>query len=561
MKMTGADALLKILEGYGVKHIFGYPGGAVLPLYDAILRNDNIHHILVRQEQAGAHAAAAYGKLKGFAGVCIGTSGPGATNLVTGIANAYMDSIPLIAITGQVDASFIGRDAFQEADITGITMPIVKHNFLVKDPHELQDIVHEAWQIANTGRKGPVLIDFPRNVFEAMVDYEPRTEEVVIEGYKPTFEGNPGQIKKAIKLINQSQRPLVLAGGGVIFSGASEEVGQFGDRFRIPVADTLMGIGSYDETKELALGMIGMHGMPYANYAVHHCDLLIAVGTRFGDRATGALSRFAKEAKIIHIDIDPAEIGKNVQPDVPIVGDAKHILSEILKGMEEVDRTPWLEKIHDLKHGNRMMLKKTDLNPQVIIQKLGDLTRGKVYVTTDVGQHQMFTCQYYKFNEPNTWFTSGGLGTMGYGLPAAEGVALASGGDRPTVCVTGDGSFQMNMAEMATIGEHDLNVKILLMNNSSLNLVRQLQEFQTDGRYSEVNFTGNPDFGALAKAYPKMVTYKITREEDIESVLTEALSHDKPSLIECMIGKDDVVYPIVPAKKGLDEMIGVEKWK
>lgn len=560
MKMTGADALLKILEGYGVRHVFGYPGGAVLPLYDAILRNDNIQHILVRNEQAGAHAAAAYGKFKGQAGVCIGTSGPGATNLVTGIANAYMDSLPLIAITGQVDASFIGRDAFQEADITGITMPIVKHNFLIKDPKQLVETVYEAWHIANTGRKGPVLIDFPRNVFEAIVDFEPRKEEVVLEGYKPNYEGNPSQIKKAIKMINQSSRPLILAGGGVLFSQADGELKELVETFHIPTAGTLMSAGAYDETKALSLGMIGMHGMPYANYAVHHCDLMIAVGTRFGDRATGALSRFAKEAKIIHIDIDPAEIGKNVPVDLPIVGDAKLVLREIIQGLEQVDREPWLEKIQDLKSNRKQMFKKTRLNPQNIIKALGDLTRGKVYITTDVGQHQMFTCQYYKFSEANSFFTSGGLGTMGFGLPAAEGVALACCGERNVVCVTGDGSFQMNMAEMATIGEHNLPVKILLMNNSSLNLVRQLQQFQCEARYSEINFTGNPDFKALADAYPNMTTYRIEKEEDIEPILKEAFSHHKPSLIECMISNEDIVYPIVPAKKGLDEMIGVEKW-
>lgn len=560
MKMTGADALLKILEGYKVRHIFGYPGGAVLPLYDAILRNDRIQHILVRNEQSGAHAAAAYGKFTGQPGVCIGTSGPGATNLVTGITNAHMDSIPLLAITGQVDTSFIGRDAFQEADITGITLPVVKHNFLVKDPRQLIDTIYEAWHIANTGRKGPVLIDIPRNVFEATVDFEPRQEEVVIEGYKPTYEGNPAQIKKAIKMINQSERPLVLAGGGVIFSGASGEVEALAERFGMPVAWTLMGIGAYDETKPLSLGMIGMHGMPYANYAVHHCDLLIAIGTRFGDRATGALHKFAKEAKIIHIDIDPAEIGKNVPVDLPIVGDAKKVLEAILPGLEMPDRSPWQEKITELKASRRQVFKKTRLNPQTIISRLGDLFRGKIYVTTDVGQHQMFACQYFKVPEPNTFFTSGGLGTMGFGLPAAEGVALASCGERNVVCITGDGSFQMNMAEMATIGEHNLPVKILLMNNSSLNLVKQLQQFQCNERYSAINFTGNPDFKALAEAYPNMETYRISKEEEIDAVLTEALSHPRPSLIECMISNEDIVYPIVPAKKGLDEMIGVEKW-
>lgn len=559
MKMTGAEALLKIFEGYGIKHIFGYPGGAVLPLYDAILKNPNIQHILVRNEQAGAHAAAAYGKYKGVSGVCIGTSGPGATNLVTGIATAYMDSVPLIAITGQVDASIIGKDAFQEADITGITLPIVKHNYLVKDPKKLVETVYEAWHIANTGRKGPVLIDIPRNVFEATVDFVPREEIVSIKGYKPTVEGHQTQIKKAIKMINASERPLLWVGGGVPFAKAEEEIAALADKFQIPVSTTLMGIGSYDETKELALGMIGLHGKPYANYAVHHCDVMIAVGTRFGDRATGALNKFAKQAKIIHIDIDPAEIGKNVAIDLPIVGDAKHILSEIVSGLEVVQRDEWLEKIRELKAKNKMKLHKTALNPQLIIKTLGDLSRGKALVTTDVGQHQMFTCQYYGISEPNTFFTSGGLGTMGYGLPAAEGVALASGGKIPVFAITGDGSFQMNLPEMGTFVEHDLPIKIVLMNNSSLCLVKQLQHFQCDKRYSEVHFTGNPDFKALAESYPGMTTYRIEKEDEIESVLKEAMSHLGPSLIECMISDENMVYPIVPAKKGLDEMIGVEK--
>ncbi len=560
MKMTGADALLKILEGYGVKHIFGYPGGAVLPLYDAILNNSNIEHILVRSEQAGAHAAAAYGKYLGQSGVCIGTSGPGATNLVTGIANAYMDSIPLIAITGQVDSGFIGRDAFQEADITGITMPIVKHNYLVKDPKKLVETIYEAWHIANTGRKGPVLIDIPRNVFEATVDFEPKTDVVKIKSYKPTYEGHQSQIKKAIKMINSSTKPLLLVGGGVNFANAQKEVREIVEKYNIPMASTLMGIGAYDETKELALGMIGMHGKPYANYAVHHCDLLIAVGTRFGDRATGLISKFAKEAKIIHIDIDPAEIGKNVLIDLPIVGHAKSILTGIIEGLEVIERKEWLGNIAEFKSSHKMTLHKTALNPQLIIKKLGDMARDKVLISTDVGQHQMFTAQYFMFSQENSLYTSGGLGTMGFGLPAAEGLALATGGKKQVFCITGDGSFQMNMAEMATIVEHNLPVKILLLNNSSLCLVKQLQHFQCDRRFSEVSFTGNPDFKALAMSYPNMTTYRIEKEEEIESVLTEAMGHNGPSLIECITSDENLVYPIVPAKKGLAEMIGVEKW-
>ena len=559
MKMTGAECVLKILEDYGVNHVFGYPGGAVLPLYDALLTTEKIEHILVRSEQAGAHAAATYGKVTGKVGVCIGTSGPGATNLVTGIANAYMDSIPMIAITGQVLTGLIGTDAFQEADITGITLPVTKHSYLVKKVKELLAIVDEAYHIATSGRKGPVLIDVPRDVFEATVDYDPDRKTVNLKGFKPTVEGHGTQIKKAVKMINNSERPLLWLGGGAISAECEDVVKELVEAYKIPLVTTLMGIGIYDETKPLSLGMIGMHGLPYANYAVSYCDVLISVGTRFGDRATGALNRFAKQAKIIHVDIDPAEIGKNIGPDVPIVGDANYVLKGIAAELEKKDREPWLDKISELVENYKIKKEREGLTPQKVIRVLGDLTRDSAIVTTDVGQHQMFTAQHYKFRNKRSFITSGGLGTMGYGVPAGLGAALAVNKKKQVITITGDGSFQMNMAEMATIGEHDLPVKIVLMNNSTLCMVRQLQKLQCESRYSGIYFTGNPDFKQLAASYPNMTTYRIETEDEIESVLKEALSHNKPALIECIIGNKDMVYPVVPAKKGLDEMIGVEK--
>lgn len=561
MKINGAECVVRLLETYGVKHIFGYPGGAVLPLYDALLKSDKVEHILVRSEQAGAHAAATYGKVAGQAGVCIGTSGPGATNLVTGIANAYMDSLPLLAITGQVGTSMIGTDAFQEADITGITLPVTKHSYLVKDVKRLPHILEEAWHLANSGRKGPVLVDIPRDVFEAQVEYDPEKIKVDIRGYKPTYTGHKSQIKKAITLINQSKRPLLLVGGGGAFAHIEGEVEALIEKYQIPLVTTLMSLGIYDETKDLSLGMIGMHGLPYANYSVGHCDLLIAVGTRFGDRATGAVEKFAKDAKIIQIDIDPAEVGKNIDIDLPIVGDAKEVLIEVLYGLEKQDRAEWLEKIAGLVENYQKRVVKKGLTPQKILKKLGNLTRGEALVSTDVGQHQMFTAQFYKFNNTNQWFTSGGLGTMGYGVPAAVGASFANGKKLPSIVVTGDGSFQMNMAEMATIVEHKLPVKIVLMNNGMLCMVKQLQTLQTEGRYSGICFTGNPDFKALAESYPGMKAYRITAEEEIDGVLKEAFSHNGPCLIECMVGNDDVVYPVVPPKGGLSEMIGVEEYK
>ncbi len=559
MKMTGAQSLLKILEEQDIKVIFGYPGGAVLPIYDALLENQNVRHVLTRNEQGAAHAASGYARITGRAGVCLATSGPGATNLVTGIATAYMDSVPLVAITGQVATPMIGTDAFQEVDITGITMPITKHNYLVKDARELPRVVAEAFHIANTGRPGPVLIDIPRDVAEATIDYEGPIS-INLRGYKPTVKGHKSQIKKAIRMIQDAQKPAILAGGGIMFAEASEELQKLSELLGAPVATTLNGLGVFPETSRLGLGMVGMHGRPAANYAISNCDLLISLGVRFGDRATGSLKKFAKNAKVIHVDIDPAEIGKNVPVEMPIVGDARSIVSEILKEMEPQRNDQWVDQILEWKqkHPMRKQYGSGDnLKPQLILETLGNLTRHKAIVATDVGQHQMWTAQHYGFDRPRSFVSSGGLGTMGYGLPAAVGAQMADP-EALVCCVTGDGSFQMNLPEMATAMEQGLPIKIILMNNSALSLVKQLQHFQCGERYCSIDFTANPDFGMLARAYG-VEALKIETNEEIEPVLRQALENGKMTLVECMVSAREMVYPFVPGKKGLDEMVVFRK--
>lgn len=558
MKMTGAMSLLKILEEQNVRVIFGYPGGAVLPIYDALLETPGIRHVLVRGEQAAAHAASGYARITGRAGVCLATSGPGATNLVTGIANAYMDSTPLVAITGQVSTSMIGTDAFQEVDITGITMPITKHNYLVKNVKELPRVIAEAFHIANTGRPGPVLVDIPRDVAEAMVEYE-GPPQVNLKGYKPTYKGHSTQIRKMAKMIQSAKKPAILAGGGIMFSGASGELMEFARKVQAPVATTLNGLGVYPETDELALGMMGMHGRPAANYAMSNCDLMISLGVRFGDRATGTLNKFARNCRVIHVDIDPAEIGKNVPVDLPIVGDIRQILQEVLQYLEPRDNSEWLAQVMDWKekHPMRGQYGRGDnLKPQRVISTLGDLTGHSAVVATDVGQHQMWSAQYYGYDRPRSFVSSGGLGTMGYGLPAAIGAQMADP-DALVCCITGDGSFQMNLTEMATAMEQCLPIKIILMNNSSLSLVKQLQHFQCDQRYSGIDFTANPDFGVLARAYG-VEHLRIETNEEIEPVLKEALGNGKMTLVECMVSNREMVFPIVQGKQGLDEMIKYE---
>ncbi len=554
MKMTGAEILLDIIASHGVEYVYGYPGGAVLPIYDAFMNNDKLKHVLTRGEQAAVHSASGYARATGKVGVCLATSGPGATNLVTGIATAYMDSIPIVAITGQVGTAMIGTDAFQEVDITGITMPITKHNYLVKDAKDLPVIIEEAFHIASTGRPGPVLIDIPRNVAEAMLDYKEK-KEIEIPSYKPTYKGHVAQIKNAANMLMKAKKPVLFVGGGVISSGAWEEVMQLAETLQIPLAATLMGIGAFPMNHQLSLGMVGMHGHPAANYAVNECDLLVSLGVRFGDRVTGKISKFAPNAKIVHIDIDPAEIGKNVRVDLPIVGDIKTVLDELLKLIEEKENPLWLEHIADLKqkypmsYGNR-----SGVRPQFVLETLSKLTKGEAYICTDVGQHQMWAAQYYQFMQPRHFISSGGLGTMGYGVPAAVGAQMGAP-DQLVVSVSGDGSFQMNFAEIATAVEQGAKIKMLLFNNSTLSLVRQLQHFQCDKRYNGITFTGNPDFVQLATAYPGVVGYRITKNEDVERVMEEALSNGKITLIECVVSNEEMVYPVVPSGCGLADMI------
>lgn len=556
MSITGAQALIKSLEAEGVEVIFGYPGGAVLSIYDA-LRESSIRHVLVRQEQAAVHAASGYARVTGRPGVCLATSGPGATNLVTGIATAYMDSIPIIAITGQVATKMVGTDAFQEVDIFGITMPITKHNYLVQKAEDLPRIVREAFHIASTGRPGPVLIDIPRDVSGALLDqYEP-VMKVELRGYKPTLRGHPAQVRNLAQWIKDAERPLIYAGGGVLRSGASEELLKLAELISAPVTTTLQGIGAFPENHPLSLGMLGMHGTPYANLAVQRCDLLIGLGVRFDDRVTLAVEKFAPQAKVVHVDVDPAEIGKNVVVDLPIVGDIRMVLEDLLGLLSKKECPEWVEEIHRLKKEHPLYYGDAQerLKPQYVLEKLGEILRDKeAIVTADVGQHQMWAAQYCKFLRPNSFLTAGGLGTMGYGFPAAVGAQIANP-KATVVAVTGDGSFQMHMAELGTATENRLPIKIILFNNNYLGMVKQLQHFFVGGRYAGVEFRGNPDFVKLVGAYENTAGYRITSPAEVEPVLREALANDKLTLIECVISGDEWVYPIVPNDKGLDEMI------
>lgn len=552
--MTGAKALVKILEEEGVKVVFGYPGGAILPVYSE-LQKSKIKHVLTRTEQGATHAANGYARATGTVGVCISTSGPGATNLVTGIATAYMDSIPLVAISGQVATSMVGTDAFQEVDITGITQPITKHNFLVTNPDDIPRVVKEAFHIARTGRPGPVLIDLPKNVAEALC-HGKFISEVNLPGYKPTYKGNSKQIKEAVKLLKEGKRPLFYIGGGVAVSGA-KQLGDLAHKLQIPVVNTLMGKGAFPAEDSLALGMLGLHGMPAANYAVSKCDVLFGIGVRFDDRVTITLDKFAPNAKIIHLDIDPAEIGKNVRRvDVPIVGDVATVLDTILEQVTPMEHKAWLSEVEAFKAANNKAYPAEagyDLVSRQVVEKLSELTGGKIILTTDVGQHQMTAAQFYQANRLGGFISSGGLGTMGYGLPAALGAQMACPDDT-VVCITGDGSLQMSINELATIKGQNLPVKVILFNNNCLALVRQLQHHFCNNEFFGVDFDGNPDFCMLAKAYG-FEAYRVTKQEEIESTLKEALANGKPTLIECLTNKADMVYPIVLGGKGLDEML------
>ena len=554
MKTKGAAMVISALEQEKATTVFGYPGGAVLPLYDSLYES-SINHILVRHEQGAVHAADGYARASGKPGVVFATSGPGATNLVTGIANAYMDSVPMVVITGQVATNFIGTDAFQEADITGITLPITKHNYLVKDVCELSRVIKEAFHIATTGRNGPVLIDIPKNIQDETAEFV-YPEKVDIPGYRPTVEGHPGQINKAVKAMKSARKPLIIGGGGVIRSGAAGYLLELAESGQIPVTMTLMGLGGMPGNNPLFLGMLGMHGTRAANYAVMEADLIIAVGMRFDDRVTGHLESFASGAKIIHIDVDPAEIGKNLAVDIPIVGDVRRVLKRMLKYFKPGDTQAWLEKTQGWKDEEEIdcnNAESTLLKTPEVIRAIFKQTSGKnTIITTDVGQHQMWTALHYCFNEPRTLISSGGLGTMGYGFPAAIGAQVAAP-ESTVFCIAGDGSFQMNIQELATAANYRIPVKVAIMNNGYLGMVRQWQELFFDKRYSSTTLTGNPDFCKVAEAYG--IPGIRVKAGEADDAIKQALSVEGPVVMDFQVEAEDNVFPMVAPNRPLNEII------
>ncbi len=553
MKMTGAQILCESLVREGVEVIFGILGGSVLPLYDTLPQYPQLRHILVRHEQGAAHAADGYARVSGKVGVCMATSGPGATNLVTGIANAYLDSSPIVAITGQVARPFIGKDAFQEIDITGITLPITKHNYLVLDVGSLAKIVKEAFHLARSGRPGPVLIDLPRDVQIEQTEFH-YPSKVDLPGYKPTLQGHPAQIKKAAKLINEAQRPLIIAGRGVIISGAYAELKQLAETAQTPVITTLLGISCFPESHVLSYGMLGMHGMAYANMAVSTADLIIAIGMRFDDRATAKVSAFAPHAHIIHIDIDPAEIGKNVRVDVPIVGDAKMVLNALNKLVSATEHIDWVRQLDDWRreHPSTEIRDSEELLPQFVIRKIYEVTQGEAIIVTGVGQNQMWAAQHYWYNKPNSLISSGGLGTMGFGLPAAMGAKVGCP-DSTVWCIDGDGSFQMTIQELATIAQENIAVKIAILNNGYLGMVRQWQELFYQRRYVATPLSG-PDFVKVAEAYG-IPALRVKRREEVVPAIEQAMEEPGPFIIDFMIEPEENVYPMVPPGASLAEVL------
>ncbi len=560
-RMKGSQALVAALEHEGCEVIFGYPGGVAIPFYDALYDAKNLRHVLVRHEQGAAHAADGYARATGRVGVCTATSGPGATNLVTGIATAYLDSSPLVAITWQVRSDLIGTDAFQEADITGITLPIVKHSYLVKDSADIPRIVHEAFHIASTGRPGPVVIDIPVDIALGELAYRD-ADSIDLPGYRPTFKGHIKQIRAAAKAINEAQRPVLYLGGGAIASGAAPEILRLAELRRLPVATTLMALGAFPETHELSMGMLGMHGTVTANYAVHECDLLINLGARFDDRVTGKLKAFAPHARVIHADVDPAEIGKNVAPLIPIVGDAKHVADGLVKELEGMEwpaeRTAeWLARIAARKDEFPLHYetpKDGKLAPQLVIQEIDRITEHDAIICTDVGQHQMWATQYYTYRYPRQFISSGGLGTMGFGLPASIGAKIAFP-DKTVVDICGDGGFQMTMQELATAVSYDVPVVICMLNNGYLGMVRQWQDLFWNKRYSFTCIEVQPDFKMLAEAFGA-VGMLVTETDEIEPALREAIGCGRPALIDFRTSADENVYPMVPAGQEITEMIG-----
>lgn len=559
--IKGARILLECLSRLGINEIFGYPGGAVIPIYDELYNFKEIKHYFARHEQGAVHEADGYARSTGKVGACLATSGPGATNLVTGIMTAHMDSIPLLVITGQVSSSLLGKDAFQESDIVGITVPITKNNYLVQDIKDLPRILKEAYYIASTGRPGPVLVDIPRDIQLQEIPYDEFNKiyenDFTLEGYNPVYEGHKGQIKMAIKMIKDSKKPLIIAGAGILKAHAYEELKEFVEKTNIPVAMTLLGLGSFPGNHELALGMIGMHGTTYANYAANEADLIIAAGMRFDDRVTGNPQKFIPNAKIIHIDIDPAEIGKNKLIDVPIVGDLKNVLTDLNEKAPKVSHDEWLKQIKKWKKDYSLIYRKTEddiLIPQEILAEINKITKGNVIVATDVGQHQMWAAQFLTFNNPYSILTSGGAGTMGFGLPAAIGAQVANP-NKKVLAVVGDGGFQMTFQELMLIKEYNLPVKIFIINNSYLGMVRQWQELFHEKRYSSVDLSYNPDFIKIGEAYG-IKSIQLTNKKDLKKHLKKILESDEAVLVECIVEKEENVYPMIPAGKDVSCIVG-----
>lgn len=559
--INGARMLLECLHKVGVTDMFGYPGGAVIPIYDEIYSFDKIKHYFARHEQGAVHAADGYARVSGKVGVCLATSGPGATNLVTGIMTAHMDSIPLLAITGQVRSNLLGRDAFQETDIVGITVPITKGNYLVQNIKDIPRIIKEAYFIASTGRPGPVLVDIPNDIQQQEISYDEFNKlfdkEIQLEGYDPTYVGHPVQIKRALSLIKKAKKPLIIAGAGVIKSQASKELFELANKMDMPVTTTLLGLGAFPENHDLSLGMLGMHGTVPANYATDEADLVIAAGIRFDDRIAGNPSKFCERAKIIHIDIDPAEIDKNKKADVPIVGDLKNVLSEINKELEPQDHKEWTDKVKEWKKEYPLAHRdvgKDKLLPQEVLKAINDILDGDTIVVTDVGQHQMWAAQYMTYKHANSIVTSGGAGTMGFGVPAAIGAQVGAR-DKKVVLIVGDGGFQMTLEEIMMIRQYNLPVKIVIINNSFLGMVRQWQELFKDRRYSFVDLECNPDFVKIADAYG-IKSERLKTKADLENKLKDLILSDEGVILDCIVEREENVFPMIPAGKTVSQMIG-----
>ncbi len=553
MKLNGAQILCESLLKEGVEVMFGIPGGAVIPFYDVLPEYPKLRHILTRHEQGAVHAAEGYARALGKVGVCVATSGPGATNLVTGIASAYLDSSPMVALTGQVARPSIGKDAFQEIDITGITLPITKHNYLVTAAADMAGVVREAFHIARTGRPGPVLIDIPRDVFIEEAEFR-YPDKVNLRGYKPTIQGHPAQIKKAANLINEACRPLIIAGRGVLISRASAHLKELAEKAQIPVITTLLGIGSFPESHILSLGMLGMHGMAYANMAVNAADLIIAIGMRFDDRATAKVSSFAAHAKVIHIDVDPAEIGKNVKVDVPIVGDVGAVLQVLNRDITPKNHVEWVSQLDEWRrdHPSTVIRETDDLIPQYVVRQIYEVTKGDAIIVSGVGQNQMWAAQYFEYNRPNTWISSGGLGPMGFELPAAMGAKVACP-EETVWCIAGDGGFQMTIQELATIEQEKLAVKIAIINNRFLGMVRQWQELFYERRYVATPLSG-PDFVKVADAYG-IAGLRVTDKVMVTSAIETAMEHQGPFLIDFQVEPEENVYPMVPPGAAIHEIL------